>query len=362
MADVSGFASTFMLCTVAACLCGCGKSDPETMTGTLETPLKVASENVGEVNVYTHRHYPTDQALYEKFTADTGISVNIIKAKADELIKKLEIEGADSRADLLITVDAGRLVRAKQKNLLQPVTSPVLEANIPAHLRDPEGYWCGLTVRARVIVYAKDRVRPADLSTYEALTDQRWQGKVLIRSSKNIYNQSLLASFIHHSGAGPAEKWATDMVATMARTPKGNDRDQIKAVVAGVGDVAVVNTYYVGLLLNSDNPKEREIAEQVGVFFPNQDDRGTHINISGAGVTAAAPNKDNAIKLLEFLSSEASQKSFAMSNYEYPLKATTEKSPLLTAWGDFKADALNLSALGELNAEAVKTFDRAGWR
>tara|TARA_B100000809_G_scaffold250407_1_gene282843 strand:- start:1629 stop:2696 length:1068 start_codon:yes stop_codon:yes gene_type:complete len=346
-----------ILCTVVFGVASCSKQ--------FDTSVPAAPDAVkaaGEVNVYTHRHYPADQALYKTFTEKTGVKVNVVKAKADELIKKLEIEGAESKADVLITVDVGRLVRARKKNLLQSITSSVLSTNVPKHLRGRNGHWFGLTVRSRVIVYAKDRVKPDELSTYAALTDAKWKGRVLIRSSKNVYNQSLLAWIIKRDGASAAESWAAGIVGNMARTPKGNDRDQIKAVVAGVGDVAVVNTYYVGLLLNSDNPEERKVAEQVGIFFPNQADSGAHINVSGAGVTAVAPNRDNAVKLLEFLSSSEAQQAFATSNYEYPVLAETAKSPLLESWGDFKASTMNLSDLGELNTEAVQIFDRVGWR
>jgi iron(III) transport system substrate-binding protein len=346
-----------ILCTIVLGAVGCSKQSD---TSVPDAPNAVKA--AGEVNVYTHRHYPADQALYRTFTEKTGVKVNVVKAKADELIKKLEIEGAASKADVLITVDAGRLVRARKKNLLQPITSSVLSTNVPKHLRDRNGHWFGLTVRSRVIVYAKDRVKSDELSTYTALADPKWKGRVLIRSSKNVYNQSLLAWIINRDGDSAAESWAAGIVGNMARTPKGNDRDQIKAVVAGVGDVAVVNTYYVGLLLNSDNPEERKVAEQVDIFFPNQADGGAHINVSGAGVTAAAPNRDNAVKLLEFLSSSEAQQVFATSNYEYPVLAGAVKSPLLESWGDFKASTMNLTDLGELNTEAVKIFDRVGWR
>jgi iron(III) transport system substrate-binding protein len=346
-----------ILCTIVFGAVGCSKQSD---TSVPDAPNAVKA--AGEVNVYTHRHYPADQALYRTFTEKTGVKVNVVKAKADELIKKLEIEGAASKADVLITVDAGRLVRARKKNLLQPITSSVLSTNVPKHLRDRNGHWFGLTVRSRVIVYAKDRVKSDELSTYTALADPKWKGRVLIRSSKNVYNQSLLAWIINRDGDSAAESWAAGIVGNMARTPKGNDRDQIKAVVAGVGDVAVVNTYYVGLLLNSDNPEERKVAEQVDIFFPNQADGGAHINVSGGGVTAAAPNRDNAVKLLEFLSSSEAQQVFATSNYEYPVLAGAVKSPLLESWGDFKASTMNLTDLGELNTEAVKIFDRVGWR
>jgi len=318
--------------------------------------------DAGVVNVYSHRHYDTDEALFRRFTEKTGIRVNVVTASADELITRLENEGANSPADILITVDAGRLHRAKEKGLLRPIRSEVLEESIPASLRDPEGHWFGLTVRARVIVYDTSRVDPSELSTYEDLADPRWRGRVLVRSSGNVYNQSLLASLIASSGEEATERWASGIVANMARQPSGSDTDQAKAVAAGVGDVAVVNTYYVARLKNSSDPEDRRVGERLGVFFPNQDGRGAHINVSGAGVTASSKNVDNAVRLLEFLASEEAQRLFSEANFEYPANPRVEPAEILRAWGEFRADTLNLARLGELNAPAVKIFDRVGWR
>ena len=328
-----------------------------------QTQEKETSESEEkEINVYTHRHYESDQQLFKDFQAFTGIKVNLVNASADELIQKLELEGAQSPADVLITVDAGRLHRAKEKDLLQSVTSNILNENVPSHLRDAEGHWYGLSYRARVIAYAKDRVQPEQLSDYESLIDPRWKGKVLIRSSGNIYNQSLLASIIAAQGEQKAKAWAEGMMANMARDPKGNDRDQVKAVAAGLGDLAIVNTYYVGLLLNSENEEEVKAGEAVGIFFPNQNDRGTHINVSGIGVTKYAPNKENAIKFIEFLSGPEAQKVFAKGNFEYPVKPGIEWADLLQSWGTFKTDSLDLSILGANNKQAVMTFDQVGWQ
>lgn len=323
-----------------------------------------SSGDAGEavVNVYTHRHYDADRELYRRFEEDTGIRVNVQSASADELITRLEAEGEDSPADLLITVDAGRLHRAKEKDLLQPVRTAILEENVPSHLRDPEGYWFGLTRRARVLVYSRERVDPEELSTYEELADPRWRDRILVRSSENIYNQSLLASLIAHAGPDAAEAWAEEVVENMARAPQGGDTDQIKDVAAGVGDVAIVNTYYVGRLLTADDSGDRELASRVGVFFPNQNGRGAHVNVSGAGVTAHAPHRENAVRLLEFLTSEEAQERFARANFEYPVKPGVEWAPTLRRWGEFKVDTLSLATLGELNDDAVRTFDRAGWR
>ena len=260
-----------------------------------------------------------------------------------------------------MTVDAGRLERAKKAGILQPASSEVLEKNVPIEMRDPEGYWYGLTVRARVIVYSKDRVKLDDLSTYEDLTNSKWKGRIVARSSSNIYNQSLLASIIAAKGKNKALEWAKEVRKNMARSPRGSDRDQARAVSAGLADVAIMNTYYIGILANSSDSSDREVAKNVGVFFPNQKDRGTHINVSGAGITASSKYKKDAIKFLEFLTMKRAQQVFGNVNYEYPLKIENNQSSLLKSWGSFKADKLNLSILGEKNSDAVKLFDRAGW-
>lgn len=314
------------------------------------------------VNVYSHRHYEADQELFRSFTEQTGIQVNVQTASADELITRLETEGASTSVDLLITVDAGRLHRAKERGLLQSVSTGTLEENVPPHLRDPDGFWYGLTQRGRVIVYAKDRVDPSELGSYEDLADPKWKGRVLVRSSENIYNQSLLASIMASSGEAAAARWAEGVVANMARAPQGGDTDQIKDVAAGVGDVAIVNTYYLGRLLNSEESADRNLAEKVGVFFPNQATQGTHVNVSGAGITAHSPNRGNAIRLLEFLTDVEAQSVFAEANFEYPVKPGVAWAPTLASWGEFTPDTLNLSVLGELNTQAVMVFDRAGWR
>lgn len=350
-----------ILCAVALCfgLLGCKKkvSKPQGKTQQSKREAPKAA-----LQLYTHRHYPADKKLFQSFTKKTGIAVVVTQNKADELLKRMQIQGKNCKADVLITVDAGRLVRAKQKGLLQAVQSQVLSSSIPAHLRDPKGFWFGLTKRARVIVYAKDRVKASELSTYEALTDKKWKGKVLIRSSNNIYNQSLLASMIVASGEAKAAAWAKGLVANFARSPKGNDRGQMKAVAAKKGDLAVVNTYYIGKMLNSKNAASRGVAKSLGIFFPNQKGRGTHVNVSGAGVAKYARNKAAAVKFLEFLASEEAQKVFAKANYEYPVNPKVKPSKLVQSWGAFKAHAINLSLLGENNKKAVAIFDKVGWR
>ena len=315
-----------------------------------------------EVNVYTHRHYKADQELFAQFEKETGIAVNVVNAKADELMQKMSLEGAQSPADVLITVDAGRLVRAKNKGLLQSASSVFLNKTIPSHLKDADNHWFALTKRARVIVYNPEKVKAEELSSYEALTDKKWKNKILIRSSDNIYNQSLLASIIANNGEEKASEWTKGIVANMARSPKGNDRDQVKAVVAGEGDIAIVNTYYIGKLLNSKNPDEVIAGKGIKVFFPNQNNRGTHINVSGAGVAKYAPNKEHAIKFIEFLASKKSQEIFAKANYEYPVNKEVVSSELLKSWGEFKEDTLSLTKLGENNKKAVIIFDESSWK
>lgn len=314
------------------------------------------------INLYSDRHYDTDEELYAAFTKETGIKVNVVNAKSDELIERLKREGQDTEADLLITADAGRLWRAKEDGLLQAVTSKALSASIPENLRDPDNHWFGLTVRARVIVYAKDRVQPSELSTYEDLTNAKWKNKILVRSSSNIYNQSLLASFIDIYGADYAKNWAEGVLANMAREPQGGDTDQAVAVASGEGDIAISNTYYIGRLMGSSKPEEKKIGDSLGIFFPDQNEAGTHINVSGIGLTAAAKNKESAIKFMEFLASEKAQKQFSEGNYEYPVNPQVEASDLLKSWGEFKTQDINLDKLGTLNAQATKTFDEVGWK
>ncbi len=315
-----------------------------------------------EVNVYSARKEQLIKPLLTDFTKITGIKVNLITSKADALLKRLESEGINSPADILITTDAGRLHRAKEAGVLQVSLTDKMKERVPEHLRDADGYWVGLTTRSRMIVYAKDRVKPSELSTYEALTDSKWKKRICIRSSNNIYNQSLVASMIAHKGKEATEEWVEGLVENMARKPKGGDRDQIKAVAAGQCDIAVVNTYYLGQMLNSNDPKQVKAAQQVAVFWPNQSDRGAHINVSGIAVTKAAKNKKNAVKLIEYLLSNDAQTWYAKTNNEYPVIAGAPWSDTLKNWGTFHSDALNLTQLGNLNSEAIRIMDRAGWR
>lgn len=323
-------------------------------------PLGVSA--AGEVNLYSARKENLIKPLLERFTEETGIEVNLVTGKADALLKRISSEGRNTPADVLLTTDAGRLYRAKQAGVTQPFDSEVLQQRIPAQYRDPEGHWVGLSLRARPIMYVKGRVDPAELSTYEALADEKWKGRICIRSSSNIYNQSLVASLIAANGVAATERWATGLVANMARRPQGGDRDQIKAAVAGQCDIAVANTYYLAGMLTGKDPVQREIAQKVVVFWPNQQGRGTHVNVSGAALIKASHNREAAIRLIEFLASEAAQQWYAEVNGEYPVVAKVPTGETLKAWGEFKPDSLNLSELGRLNAEALKLMDRAGWR
>lgn len=340
-----------ILLFAAISLIACGKSE------------EIPQEKTQEVNVYTHRHYDTDKLLFKQFEDETGIRVNVINANADELISRMENEGDQSPADVLITVDAGRLHNAKDKGLLQPIESVLLKKNVPSHLKDDDNYWYGLTKRARLIVYSKDRVKDGELKNYWDLTKDKYKGKVLVRASSNIYNQSLLASFIaHFPDSNYAEQWAQGVVNNMARTPAGGDRDQVKAIAAGLGDIAIVNSYYIGKMIESDDDSDKEAAASISILYPNQNDRGTHINVSGAGVAKYSKNKENAIKFIEFLTSNSAQGLFSESNYEYPVNPEVNASELLNSWGEFKEDEINLSKLGEYNKEAVKLFNKVGWK
>ncbi len=315
-----------------------------------------------EVNVYSARKEALILPLLEKFKAETGIGFNLITGKADALLKRLESEGQSSPADVFITTDAGRLQRARDAGVLQPVENAVLTATIPENLRDKENYWFGLSQRARVIFYVKDKVKPAELSTYEDLAEPKWKQRICIRSSDNIYNQSLVASMIAAHGVDQTEAWARGLVANFARKPAGGDTDQLRAAAAGLCDIAIANTYYYGRLVSSSKAQDREVAASLGVFWPNQNDRGAHVNVSGAAVTKHARHRVAAERLLEFLVSPESQTWYAEINNEYPVVAGAKTSETLQSFGEFKGDSLNLTRLGENNREAVKLMDRAGWR
>ncbi|MFN3361217.1 MAG: Fe(3+) ABC transporter substrate-binding protein [Pseudanabaenaceae cyanobacterium] len=324
--------------------------------------LSRSEAQTGVVNLYSARHYDTDNILYENFRQRTGLRINLVEAKAEELIARIKAEGANSPADVIITVDAGNLYRAQQEGILRPVQSSVLERAIPSYLRDPQGHWFGLTKRARVIVYNKNKVSPAELSTYEDLANPKWRGRLISRTSNHVYNQSLMGSIIAAVGRDRAEEWARGIVANFARPPQGNDTAQIRDVAAGVADLTFVNHYYVARLIKSNKPEDRQVAEQVAVFFPNQRDRGTHVNISGAGVARNAPNLEGAIKFIEYLTSREAQDSLARANNEYPVVSGTAIDAVVRGFGAFKEDRLNAAEYARLNPEAVRIMDRAGWR
>jgi len=313
------------------------------------------------LNVYSARHYESDNQLFEAFTAATGIAVQRVEGQDDALLQRLRSEGRHSPADVFITVDAGRLWAAEESDLFQAVDSELLRERIPAHLRHPEGLWYGFSKRARVIAYSRDRVDPETLTTYESLAYPQWRGRVLVRSSSNIYNQSLLGSLIEAHGAEAAEAWARGVVANLARRPQSNDTGQLRAIAAGLGDVALVNHYYYHRLEDSSDPADQAILQTVDLFYPNQEDRGTHINISGAGVLRHAPHPEAALTFLEWLSGDEGQKLFAEANYEFPANPRTPRNG---RWSeiDFREDQLNAARIGQRNPEAIRIFDRAGWR
>jgi iron(III) transport system substrate-binding protein len=324
--------------------------------------LALGVATAAEVNVYSARKEELIKPLLDRFSEQYGVEVNLVTGKADALLKRLTSEGRNSPADLLITTDAGRLHRAREAGVLQAVESDELRKAVPPHYRDPDGYWYGLSVRARTILYVRERVDPASISSYADLTAAEWKGRICIRSSSNIYNQSLVASMIAHDGEAAAEEWARGLVANLALPPKGGDRDQIKAAAAGQCDLAVVNTYYYAMMLADGDEAQRAAAEKMAVLWPDRSGHGVHVNVSGAGVTASAPNRDLAIKLLSFLTTSESQAWYAETNHEYPVRDGVSNSKLLDGWGTFRGDRLNLSLLGIHNPAAVRVMDRAGWR
>lgn len=320
-----------------------------------------ATENQ-EVNVYSGRKAKLIKPALDDFTAKTGIKVNLLTAKADALMQRLLTEGKNSPADILITADVGRLSRAKQAGLFQSIDSAALREAIPSTYRDTEGQWFGLSLRARPIFYAKGKVLPEELSSYQDLANEKWRGRICIRSSNNIYNQSLVASMINAQGEAITQEFLNAFVKNFARKPAGGDTDQLRALAAGVCDVAIANTYYFGRLINQPKNKDLGVAEKMGLFWPNQANKGVHVNVSGAGVVNNAPNPKAAQKLIEFLSQTDTQAWYAQVNNEFPIAKDAPISETLTSWGEFKADDIALSKLGELNTKAVMLMDKAGWR
>jgi iron(III) transport system substrate-binding protein len=314
-----------------------------------------------ELNLYSARHYQTDEALYENFTRQTGIKIKRIEGKEDELLERIKNEGANSPADVFITVDAARLAQADALGLFAPVKSKVLDERIPANLRTAD--WFAFSTRARVIIYGKDKVNPADVQNYEDLANPKLKGKLCSRSGSHPYNLSLGSALIAHLGEQKTEEWARGVVANFARPPKGGDTDQIKAVAAGECEVAVSNTYYLVRLMRSDKPEDKKVMEQIGIVWPNQKTWGTHINISGGGMLKTAPHKEAAVKFLEYLASDEAQAYFANGNNEWPVVASAvTKNPALESLGKFKPDPMNVGELSKNTALAQKVFDRAGYR
>jgi len=320
-----------------------------------------AQDNV--LNLYSARHYQTDEALYSNFTKATGVKINLIEGGEDALMERIKNEGVNSPADVFITVDVGRLWRAEQMGLFAPVKSKTLESRIPANYRDPDGNWFGFSRRARIIVYNKAAIKPGEIATYEDLADPKYKGRICTRSGSHVYNLSLMGSIMGALGEEKSEAWAKGVATNLARPPKGGDTDQLKAAAAGECDVAVSNTYYFARLLRSDKADERQVAEKLGVVFPNQAGRGTHFNISGGGMLKHAPHKEAAVKFLEYLASDEAQVYFADGNNEWPVVPNVAtNNPALKAMGAFKAETLNIAAIGKNQPNAQKIFDRVGYK
>jgi len=321
----------------------------------------LAQEKV--LNLYSSRHYQTDEALYANFTKATGIKLNRIEAGEDPLIERLRNEGAASPADVLVTVDAGRLWRAEQMGLFQPIESKVLASRLPENMRNPNNQWFGFSARARVLVYNKSMLKAGEVLNYEDLADPRLKGKVCSRSGGHIYNLSLMSALIEHWGEAKAEAWAKGVVANLARTPRGGDTDQIRAVAAGECAVAISNDYYYARLMRSDNPDDRKVVDATALVYPNQKSFGTHMNVSGAGVIKTSKNRDAAVRYLEYLASDAAQSYFADGNNERPVARGVQiNNKALASLGNFKQDTLNISVLGRNQPLAQKIFDRVGFR
>ena len=319
-----------------------------------------------EVNIYTSRHYDADDILYEEFTKETGIKVNIISGSGSALMERLKSEGDNSPGDVFFTVDAGNLSKFQKEGFFQSIKSKKIKSVVPEELRGPNDEWISIAKRARVIFYNPKNVSKNELEnlSYEDLSDPKWKGRIVIRSSSNMYNQSLVASIISNNGIAATEKWAKAFVSNFARKPQGNDRSQILAVANGEADIAIANTYYLGLMLSGRGGEEQEVAgSKVKIHFPNQDNRGAHVNVSGGGILKNAPNKANAIKFLEFLLSEKAQTHIVDNTFEYPVLDTVMPNSLIAQFGtDFKIDNTSVADFGDLNPEAVRLMDRVGWK
>tara|TARA_B100000579_G_scaffold177310_1_gene144504 strand:+ start:15301 stop:16326 length:1026 start_codon:yes stop_codon:yes gene_type:complete len=315
------------------------------------------------LNIYSKRHYQVDKDLFKKFEEENNIRVNVVKANSDELIERIKTEGENCPADLLITVDAGKLYKAANENLLEKINTDEINGNIKEELIDKNGFWLPITYRARIIAYNPRKVNIEELSTYEDLTNEKWKNRILVRTSTNAYNQALLSSLVAHHGEEFALEWSDNVVANFAREPKGNDRDQVRAIVANIGDIAIVNSYYIGLLKSSSDSLDRKIGKSVNVFFPNQakNERGAHINISGIGLLKNSPNKNNAIKFMKFITSEYAQEYYTNNSFEYPVNSNVQPSSIIAEWGNFKIDHLDLNELGIKRKKAVEIFEKSKW-
>ena len=322
------------------------------------------TNKIKEINIYSQRHYDSDKMQYKKFEEKTGIKVNVTKAGADELIQRMKNEGDNSQADLFITVDVGKLWQAGEMDLFQKFNDESVFKNIDPQFLDKNGYWVPVTYRSRVVVYSNERVNKEDLSTYEDLANEKWRGRLLVRSSSNAYNQALMSSLVANLGPEAVTSWSEGVVKNFARDPKGSDRDQVKAIAAGQGDIAIVNSYYIGLLLSSEKEEEINAGNAVSVFFPNQadGDRGAHINVSGIALTKNAPNKENAIELIKYLTSVEGQETYVNNSYEYSVNPNVKPDEIVQAWGEFKKDPVDLNMLGIKRDEAIRIFDKTGWK
>ncbi|WP_237213747.1 extracellular solute-binding protein [Falsiroseomonas oryziterrae] len=326
--------------------------------------LAQAQPNRGEIAVYSARHYDTDRRLYDAFTRETGIRIRLIEGDADQLIERIRNEGANSPADVLITVDAARLARAKEAGVTQPHGSAAVQSRIPAGLQDPQGHWFAVSQRARVIMFDRQAGPPAGLARYEDLADPRFRGQICVRAANHPYNVSLGASILAADGPAATEAWARGVAQNLARPPQGGDRDQFRAIPPGQCRIAISNTYYLAAFGASENAADRELFNRIGVIFPNQGagDRGAHVNVSGAALVRTAPNRENALRFLDYLTTPQAQEILALGNMEYPVVEGVALHPALAAMGSFRAEPINGDRLAANAAEALRILQRAGWR
>ncbi|AII15262.1 putative iron(III) ABC transporter, periplasmic iron-binding protein [Campylobacter iguaniorum] len=324
--------------------------------------LFAASALMADINVYSSRHYDSDKLVIDAFTKQTGIKVNVIQDKVQSLIGKLELEGKDTTADVFMTVGVGDLYTAKVKGLLQPINSKIIDQNIPSNLMDADKNWIGVTYRASILAYDPSKTDVKELSTYEALSDAKFKDQILTRSSTASYNRHLIAFLIAKDGEEATQKWADNLVKNFARNPKGNDRDQAKAIVAGEGKIAIMNSYYIGRMSVSKDPIDQEVYKTLRIFFPNQNDGGTHINLSGAGVTKYTKNYAEAVKFVEFLSTSEAQELFVNHNFEFPTNPNVKIPQTMKDWGEFKVSNISFDEIGKNLIKAGQIADKAGWK